>query len=282
MIALMKDEYPVETLCEVLECSRSTAYYQPQPRPDEAALWEAIEQVLMRWPFYGYRRVMHQLRREGWAVGEHRVRRILSEMDHDASVGPVRLPTTDSRHPHPIYPNRTKGIRPQRPDYIWVGDITYIRYGRDFLYLAVILDACTRRVRGWALSDTLHADTLTVKALNMALDQHGPPSIFHSDQGSQYACWDHVGPLLEGGTRISMSDTGCPTQNGIAERFMRTLKEEHVDYSEYRDYEEAVQQLTCWLEVEYNTERIHSALDYRTPAEYEVVARAAHPPLLVR
>ncbi|MCI0712089.1 MAG: integrase core domain-containing protein, partial [Chloroflexi bacterium] len=163
-----------------------------------------------------------------------------------------------------------------------VADITYIRYGRQFWYLAVILDACTRGVRGWHLSDSLDAQTLTVTALQKALARHDAPCIFHSEQGVQYACGQHIEPLLERGVQISMSDTGEPTQNRLAERFIRTLKEEHVDYTEYRDDEDALMQLGHWLEVDYMTERIHSALHYQTPLEFELEAWANPPtPLLL-
>ncbi len=157
-------------------------------------------------------------------------------------------------------------------------DITYIRLGRRFIYLAVILDAFTRAVRGWALSRSLEQQ-LTLDALEMALAK-GIPFIFHSDQGSQYAAWTHTERLLNQGVHISMSDKASPTQNGLVERFMRTVKEEHVDYSEYRDFEDAYQQLKHWLEVVYMTERIHESLNYVTPAEFEVAALATRYPLL--
>lgn len=217
-------------------------------------------------------------------MGEHVVRRLLREMGHRPSVGKVRVQTTHSQHNYHRYPNLIRGMQTQRPHHIWVADITYIRYGRQFWYLAVILDACTRGVRGWHLSDSLEADTLTVTALHQALTHYEAPRIFHSDQGSQYACWQHIELLLERGVQISMSDKGEPTQNGLAERFMRTLQEEHVDYTEYRDYEDALMQLRHWLEVDYMTEPIHSALDYKTPLEFELEAWAnpPNPLLLVR
>jgi transposase InsO family protein len=142
----------------------------------------------------------------------------------------------------------------------------------------VILDAYTRAVRGWALSRSLEQQ-LTLEALDMALSR-GIPFIFHSDQGSQYAAWQHTERLLSQGVHISMSDKASPTQNGLVERFMRTVKEEHVDYSEYRDFEDAYQQLKHWLEIVYMTERIHEALDYVTPAEFEAGALAGRYTLL--
>jgi transposase InsO family protein len=154
MIQQMKAEYPLRQLCTTLECPTSTVYYAPQNR-DESHLVGAIEQVLLRFPFYGYRKVHQQLLRQGIEIGEHMVRRLLREMGVTRSVGKVRVQTTDSNHPHPRYPNRIKGLKLRQPNQVWVADITYIRLGRRFIYLAVILDAYTRAVRGWALSRTI-------------------------------------------------------------------------------------------------------------------------------
>lgn len=278
MIQQMKVEYPLRQLCATLDCPISTAYYAPRNR-DESDLVVAIEQVLLRFPFYGYRKVHQQLLRQRIEVGEHVVRRLLREMGVTRSVGKVRVQTTDSNHAHPRYPNHIKGLKLRQPNQVWVADITYIRLGRRFIYLAVILDAYTRAVRGWALSR--HIDQqLTLDALDMAL-AHGRPSIFHSDQGSQYAAWLHTDRLLEQRIKISMSDKASPTQNGLVERFIRTVKEEHVDYSEYSDFDDAFGQIKHWLEVVYMRERIHQALDYLTPVEFEMAARAkARYPLL--
>lgn len=277
MIDQLKGEYPVRQLCETLDCPPSSYYYQAQGPGDEDLI-EAIEDLLMRWPFYGYRRVLKQLQRQGWSVGETRVRRVLKIMGHTVKVGRVRVRTTDSSHPHWRYPNRLKHLRPKYPHHVWVADITYLRLGWRFIYLAVILDAYTRAVRGWTLSRTIDED-LTLAALERALS-HGTPRIFHSDQGSQYTAWRHTQLLLDLGVQISMSDTGQPTQNSLAERFIGILKQEHVDYAEYDDYDDAFRQLQHWLEVEYMTERIHSALDYLTPAEFEAAALGQPIPLL--
>lgn len=278
MIQQLKTDYPLRPLCATLECPTSTAYYVARSK-DENDLVGAIEQVLLRFPFYGYRKVHKALLRRRVDVGEHVVRRLLREMGVTRSVGKVRLQTTDSNHAHPRSPNRIKGLKLKQPNQVWVADITYIRLGRRFIYLAVILDAYTRAVRGWALSH--HIDQqLTLDALDMAL-AHGRPSIFHSDQGSQYAAWLHTDRLLALKVKISMSDKASPTQNGLVERFIRTLKEEHVDYSEYSDFDDAFGQIKHWLEVVYMRERIHQALDYLTPVEFEMAARAkARYPLL--
>ena len=277
MIAALKDDYPVQQLCLVLDCPRSSFYYQAHASDD--ALLMAIEEILMRWPFYGYRRVHKELRRRGWLdVGERVVRRLLRQIEHSCAVRRVKVTTTDSSHPHWRYPNRIKSWKATYPDQVWVADITYIRLGRRFIYLSVILDAFTRAVRGWAIGRNID-QKLTLDALEVALSK-GVPFIFHSDQGAQYTAWEHTERLLALGVKISMSDTGQPTQNGLAERFIRTLKEEHVDYSDYDDFEDAYRQLKQWLEVEYMTERIHSALDYMTPSEFEATALAeSFPPL---
>lgn len=269
MIRQLASEYPVSVLCEVLGVARSTVYYEPQgSKPDDAALLEAIEQVLMRWPFYGYRRVTAQLKREGVEVGETRVRRLLGALDHSASVGRARS-TTDSRHGEQRFPNLVKGLAITAPNQVWVADITYLRLGRRFLYLAVVLDAFTRGLRGWHLSHSLEAPDLTGRALAMALSRHLAPVIHHSDQGKQYAAASYR-DRLPATTQVSMAAVGTPTENALVERFIRTLKEEHVDYSDYRDFDDARDQLAHWLEVEYMTERIHSSLGYLTPAEFEV------------
>jgi transposase InsO family protein len=267
MIGSLQSQASVKRLCEVFDCPRSTYYYRTVQR-DETALLGAIEQILMRRPFFGYRRVLAQLQREGVEAGETVVRRLLKILGHTRTVGQVRVQTTDSNHPYTRYSNLIKGVKARRPNQIWVADITYIRLGRQFMYLAVILDAYSRAVRGWALSRSLSQE-LSLAALRRALSK-STPILFHSDQGSQYSAWLHTDMLAEAGVRISMSQRGKPTQNGIAERFMRTLKDEHVDYADYADFQDAFNQIAYWLEVEYNTLRIHSALDYATPAEFEM------------
>jgi putative transposase len=272
MIDTLHSQASVQQLCAVFDCPRSTYYYRPVKR-DETALLTAIEQVLMRHPWFGYRRVVAQLQRDGIQVGETVVRRLLKVLGHTCSVGQVRVQTTDSRHAYTRYTNLIQGLTLKHPNQVWVADITYIRFGIRFIYLAVILDAYSRVVRGWALSRSLSQD-LTLDALKMALGQ-GTPLIFHSDQGSQYSAWIHTDMLAAASVRISMSDKGRPMQNGIAERFMRTLKEEHVDYADYADFPDAMRQIAYWLEVEYNTQRIHSALHYATPAEFEMAAHSS-------
>lgn len=267
MINELRSEYPIKQICEVLGLARSTYYDVPATKPGDAELLAGIESVIVKWPFYGYRRVTHQLKRGGQIVGETRVRRLLKQLEHTCSVG--RVPTTtDSQHNHPRYPNLIKDLKITQLNQVWVSDITYVRLGLKFVYLAVILDAYSRGVRGWQLDRGL-AKRLTILALKQALDAYPPPDIHHSDQGGQYATPAYT-DLFPATTQISMARSGCPTENGIAERFIRTFKEEHIDYTEYESFADAVEQIKIWMEVEYMTERIHSSLAYLTPSEFEV------------
>lgn len=280
MIAELDQEYPVQLVCEVLDCARSTYYYEGQEKAGDEPLLTEIETIIMRRPYYGYRRVTQQLKRAGFVVGETRVRRLLKQLEHTCKVGKVRIATTDSHHDLPRYPNRIKGLEIMHINQIWVADITYIRLGRRFIYLAVILDAYSRGIRGWHLSRSLDKN-LTITALEMALANHPAPEIHHSDQGGQYATPKYTSRFPET-TQISMSARGRPMENSIVERFMRTFKEEHIDYTESRNFADAIEQSADWLEVEYMTERIHSALAYLTPAEFETQVAFPRPdPILI-
>jgi len=263
-VQALSADYPISWLCDMIRLARSSYYHQPQTSEDDPALVEAVEQLLAAKPFLGYRMMREYLKRAHIDAGERAVRRILRGMKRTRSTG--RVVTTDSSHPHPRFPNRIKGLRAQQPNEIWVADITYLRYGRQYLYLAVILDLYSRTVRGWQLEEFLTCLALTVPALKMAL-KHGKPDYFHSDQGKQYAALEHI--KLLNGVIISMSDAGKPTQNAVVERFMRTLKDEHVYYSEYASLADMRRQLKHFLEIEYNRERPHSALGYKTPLEFE-------------
>jgi putative transposase len=268
MIAVLKTEYPIKAICEAMNFARSTFYDNRPEKPGDKELLDSIESIIMKWPYYGYRRVTHQLKRKGHSVGETRVRRLLKQLEHSCSVGRAAVSTTDSQHAHPRYPNLIKNIMITELNQVWVSDITYIRFGRKFIYLAIILDAFSRGIRGWQLGKSLDKQ-LTTSALEKALAAYPPPDIHHSDQGSQYATPAYTG-LFPNTTQISMSKRGCPTENGIVERFIRTLKEEHIDYTEYASFKDAVEQIEFWMEIEYMTERIHSALDYLTPSEFEM------------
>jgi transposase InsO family protein len=272
MIEQLKGQYPVQFLSETLDCSRSSYYYQAVAVTDEA-LVSAIEQIVLRYPFYGYRRVTAELRRQGWQVNRKAVQRLMKTLGLKRRVGQVKLITTDSRHNFPPYPNLIRDLDAQYPDHIWVADITYIGLADRFIYLAVILDVFTRAVRGWHLGKSL-SQSLSITTLKKALAK-GKPDIHHSDQGIQYAAKGYTDLWGAKGIQISMSEAGCPTQNAFAERFMRTFKEEHVDYSDYIDFEDAYQQIAEWIEGVYMTDRVHSALDYATPAEFEAAYWAA-------
>jgi putative transposase len=259
-------EYPVSLACGILGYPRSSYYYQAR-EPEDQALQEALTQVAATWPTYGYRRITIQLRREGWRVNSKRVRRIMGELGFRGKVYRKKRRTTNSDHPFPRYPNLVQGLAVVRPDQVWVGDITYVRLHREFVYLAVLLDVFTRCSRGWHLGRSLGQE-LTLSALQRALAQR-LPEIHHSDQGVQYAATVYVQLLEEAGVRISMAEVGQAWQNGYAERVIRTIKEEEVDLSEYQDYWDAYWQIGQFLEDVYMKKRIHSSLGYLTPAEFE-------------
>ncbi len=265
MIEALSTHYPVSILCKLLGLARSSYYRRPKPKADDPQLVTAVEELLAAKPFLGYRMMGVYLKQAGWSVGERAIRRILRQMKGSRSIG--RVITTDSRHGHPRYPNAIQKIVATHPEHVWVADITYLRYGRQYLYLAVVLDLYTRAVRGWHLEEFLTCLALTLPALQMAL-QYGIPAYFHSDQGRQYAATEHVN-LLQPEVIVSMSEAGQPTQNAVVERFIRTLKYEHVHYAEYDSLADMRRQLKCFLEIEYNRERPHSALGYMTPLQFE-------------
>ncbi len=192
MIHQLSSNYPIRLLCEVLDCPRRSYYYHAIPA-GELALRTAIEQIIIRWPFYGYRRVTAQLRREGWLANSKVVRRLMHEFGLHGRVGRVRWHTTDSTHSLPRYANLVRDLRVTYPDQVWVADITYLRLGNRFIYLAVILDAFTRAVRGWHLGRSLGQE-LALRALQQAL-VHRVPAIHHSDHGIQYAANGDVAQL---------------------------------------------------------------------------------------
>jgi transposase InsO family protein len=267
-------QYPARLVCRLLDCPRSGPYRRPAPPPpEEADLRAALQRLAGEWPTYGYRRLTALLRREGWEVNGKRVRRLMAELGIHGTLPVRRKRTTDSNHTFPRWPNLVEGLQVVRPDQAWVADITYIRLRRDFVYLAVIMDVFTRCIRGWQLGRGLDQD-LTLAALDKALRGRSP-EIHHSDQGVQYAATAYVARLQVCRAAVSMAAVGEPRENGYAERLMRTIKEEEVDLSEYLDYEDAQRQLGRFLDAVYNVKRIHSALGYLTPAEFEQQWRAA-------
>ncbi len=263
---LRSEDYPVKTICEVLGLARSRFYHQPAT-DEKAGLWVLLHQLAAPYPTYGYRRLTALLRRQGWWVNHKRVQRLMAEMGLQGRVKRRQRRTTDSHHAFWRYPNRVVGLEVTCPDQVWVADITYIALQDEFVYLAVIMDVYTRAMRGWPLSRSLDRE-LTLTALRRALGER-LPLIHHSDQGVQYACWDYTELLLNHGVCISMAAVGKPEENGYAERLMRTIKEEEVDLSDYRDFHDAYQHIGRFLDDVYTRKRIHSALGYLTPAEFE-------------
>lgn len=263
----LRADYPVTELCAVLDCARSSLYYQ-STKPEEAELRQAIERLATRWVTYGYRRITKMLQREGWQVNHKRVRRLMGDMGLLQTRKWRKVRTTNSQHSFARYPNRVQSLDITTPDQVWVADITYVRLGHGHVYLAVIMDVFTRAIRGWQLSHNLDAESLTISALKKALKTHCP-TIHHSDQGWQYACWDYVNLLRDHEVQMSMARVGEPRENGYAERLIRTLKEEEIDLSVYEDFADARRRIDQFIEDVYMTKRIHSSLGYLTPQEFE-------------
>jgi len=270
-------EHPVlsiQGLCQLLDISRSW-YYERQGRPEivpahDIALRDAIEAIVLEFPGYGYRRVTHALAREGRTINHKRVLRIMREESLLCQLRRRFVPTTDSQHRFRRYPNRLKDLVIDHLDQVWVADMTYIRLPSTFCYLAAILDACSRRCVGWELSRFIDTE-LTLAALERALWSRRPKPglIHHSDQGVQYASHDYVTRLESAGVEMSMAAKGNPYENAKAERFFRTLKTEEVYLQEYRTFEEAQANIGHFIDDVYNVKRLHSALGYLPPSEFE-------------
>jgi len=233
---------------------------------------DEVQRLSLEHRFYGYRRITALLRQSGWAVNHKRVQRLRQTDNLLCITGRTfRPPTTDSRHRFSVYPNLARKMMPTSANQLWVADITYVRLAEGFVYLAVILDAWSRRVVGWALADHLRAE-LALTALDMALAARtvAPGElVHHSDRGIQYACTAYVERLTAAGIQPSMSRAGCPWDNAMAESFMRTLKREEVDGRRYRDQADVEARIAIFLEKVYNRQRLHSALAYRPPAAFE-------------
>jgi putative transposase len=273
MMLSLCEQYPINKLCKVLGVPRSSAYYESRPREDRPLL-DALVEVAGEWPTYGYRRLTKQLQRQGHSVNAKRVRRLMRELGIIGKAPEKKPRTTDSGHAYPRYPNLVEDLKATRPDEVWVADITYIRLRKEFVYLAVLMDVYSRRIRGWHLGRGLDQE-LTITALRRAYE-HGRPEIHHSDQGVQYAATSYVEMLTGREVKISMASVGEPEENGYAERLMRTIKEEEVDLSEYEDFGDARRGLGRFLDDVYNRKRIHSSLGYLTPAEFEDQYREKH------
>lgn len=269
-----RQRLPIAAVCSALSISRSTCRrYLLNPIVDrDIELRERIQRVALKRSVYGYRRITQELKRQGLSVNHKRVLRIMRE-DNLLCLRKRRFQkTTDSEHDLPVYPNLVPGMNLTGVDQLWVCDITYIRLGEEFVYLAVILDAFSRRLIGWELDRHLDA-SLTVAALKMALRKRNvrPGLVHHSDRGVQYASREYTQLLGQQGITISMSRRGNPYDNARAESFMKTLKYEEVYLADYQNLSEARRSIGRFLEEVYNHKRLHSALGYRPPAEFESV-----------
>jgi transposase InsO family protein len=263
-----QEGYPVTGLCRILGLPRSSYYFQPIAK-DESKLRAAIEAVAGKFPTYGSRRVTKQLGRSPYhlIVNRKRIQRLMRQMGLQRPVKRRKYRTTDSRHGFRPYPNLVDDLEVVYPDQVWVSDITYIRLASEFIFLAVIMDVFTRSIRGWNLSRSL-GQYLTLTTLERALADR-VPVIHHSDQGVQYAATAYIDLLKQYHVQISMASQGAPEENPYAERLIRTIKEEEVELAEYQDFADALMQIGHFIDDVYQKKRIHSALGYLTPAEFE-------------
>jgi transposase InsO family protein len=265
---------PISRLCTALGLSRAE-YYRHSTNTIEAeqdvVLRQAIQTIAADMPAYGYRRITAQLARMGIVANHKRVLKLMRKDGLLCLHKGAFVNTTQSQHSFATYPNLVPALSIDRPDQLWVADITYIHVRRDVFYLAVLLDAFSRRVIGWHMDSNLAAQ-LAVTALRMALAQRTvtPNLVHHSDRGTQYASDAYSNLLKEQGIRISMSRTGNPYDNAKAERFIKTLKYEEIYLNDYDNLAEARFRIGDFLDDVYNHKRLHSKLGYLPPAEFEL------------
>ena len=269
----------IERLCALAGVSRATYYRHWQaaaPRTEETALRDVLQRLAVAHRHYGYRRLTELVRRDGWAVNHKRVVRLMRTDNLLCLRRRAFVPaTTDSRHSWRVVPNLARGLDVTGLDQLWVADITYVRLLEEFAFLAIVLDAFSRRVIGWALEVHLRT-SLALAALQRALTARGPRPgslIHHSDRGVQYACAEYTARLAAHGIQPSMSRIGSPYDNAKAESFMKTLKQEEVDGRAYCDVDDARRSIGAFIDEVYNGQRLHSALAYLTPTEFEATVR---------
>ncbi len=258
----------------MLSINRNTAYYQlngsksEEKEAEDLEIKDEIDKIQLEFPYYGYRSVKAELKRRGRNLNRKKVQRIMRKYGLMSQIRRLFRSFTKSRHKLPKYPNLIKNLVITRLNQVWGADITYIRLKREFVYLAVIIDFFSRKIKGWALSRNIDAN-LTIKALNLALARNPKPDIHHSDQGVQYCDKEYVEILKEAAISISMSDKGNPYQNNITESFFKTLKYNEVYLNEYACFEEAYSNIKNFIEIVYQKKRLHSSLGYLPPAEFE-------------
>jgi putative transposase len=260
-------------LCAMTGLNRAGFYRSRLPRqgiPVEMELRDEMQKIALESPSYGYRRITAELRRRNFDVNHKRVLRMMRQDNLLCVRRRAFIKTTDSHHSLPVYPNLARELEPTAVNQLWVADITYIRLREEFVYLSVLLDAYSRRVIGWALGRTLEAQ-LAIAALHMALLSRQPAAglVHHSDRGVQYASQEYTELLKNHEIAISMSRKGNPYDNATCESFIKTLKYDEVYRNEYRDFDEARRSIDQFLEIVYNQHRLHSALGYRAPADFE-------------
>jgi transposase InsO family protein len=267
-------ELSVAQMCTLSGFSRAGYYRSLAPPPkhsqEDLKLRDAMHKIALDWPAYGSRRMARELKKLGWKVNRKRMQRLMREDNLLCLAKRKFVVTTDSAHPLPVYTNLPPTMKVTGINQLWIADITYIRLEEEFIYLAVILDAYSRRVIGWSLDDTM-AESLTVAALKMALSEREVPAglVHHSDRGVQYAAGGYTQLLKDNGITISMSRKGNPWDNAACESFMKTLKHEEVNRTEYRNLADARTRNGRFLESIYNDRRMHSSLSYQSPSEFE-------------